>query len=324
MTYYKPPFNITPAIFNKSLDIARDLGILTGQKIIETPLKLRRTNSIRTIQASLAIEGNTLEIDQVTDLFEGKRVIGPAQDILEAKNALLVYEHLNVLDPLKINDLLSAHAFLMKDLVSECGQWRSGNVGIFKGKEVAHVAPPSKKVPQLMSDLFDFMIRDTQTSWLLKACIFHYEFEFIHPFNDGNGRMGRLWQQLLLMKENPLFEFIPVEVMIKNNQDAYYEVLGKADASGESTPFIEFCLDMIYQALQDYGEKTAPPVMDADARLTYAKNQVKQDGFSRKEYMGVHKDISMATASRDLAYGVHKGILRSAGSHNQARYFFNK
>jgi Fic family protein len=322
MKHMIPPFKITPAIFSKSQGISRELGVLLGQKIANAPFKLRKTNNIKTIQASLAIEGNTLTLDQVTDLFEGKRVVGPAKDILETKNALKVYEDLKAFDPLMVDDLLKAHGLLMSDLVFENGQWRTGNVGVFKGQEIAHMAPPAKRVSALMDDLFHFIKENQDVSWLLKACIFHYEFEFIHPFSDGNGRMGRLWQQLLLMKEDPVFEFIPIEVAIKNNQNAYYDALGEADALGESTPFIEFSLEMIYQALVDYKKTANPQPMDAFARLTYARALLPQDGFSRKDYLLVHKDMSTATASRDLTFGIQQGLLSAVGNKNQIRYFF--
>lgn len=319
---YIPPFKITPLILKKSQEISRELGIIAGQKRNEIPLKLRRTSNVRTIQASLAIEGNTLSLDQITDLLKGKRVMGPAKDILEVKNALSLYENLKMFDPLKVGDLLKAHAILMKNLVEETGRWRSGGVGIFKGDEVTHVAPPPKRVPELMQNLSEFLAGNLQISWLLKACIFHYEFEFIHPFSDGNGRMGRLWQQLILMKEDPVFEFIPVEVLIKDHQDEYYRVLGESDKLGESTPFIEFSLDLIQNALVDYRQTTSPLPKDSFSRLVYAKTRISKEWFSRKDYLEVHGDISTATASRDLLEGTQKGILISKGAKNQIQYCF--
>jgi Fic family protein len=317
-----PPFTITPFILKTSQDIAKELGIILGYKIADVPLKLRKENNIRSIQASLAIEGNTLTLNQVTDILEGKRVIGPSKDILEVKNALALYENLKVFDPLNIDHLLQAHAILMQNLTEENGKWRSGAVGIFKGKEVSHVAPPAKKVPQLMQDLFDFLADNNGISWLIKACVFHYELEFIHPFSNGNGRMGRLWQQLILMKEDPVFEYISLEVLVRDHQQEYYDVLGESDEQGESTSFIEFSLKVIYEALFSYS-KTAPTLSkDYMSRLLYAKGKMPKVWFSRKDYIGIHKDISTATASRDLLSGIKKGILKKKGDKNQIQYFF--
>lgn len=319
---YMPPFKITPFILKTSQDISRELGIIVGRKITEAPLKLRRNNNIKSIQASLAIEGNTLTLNQVTDILEGKRVIGPSKDILEVKNALSLYENLKIFDPLKIDNLLQAHAILTQVLTEENGKWRSGAVGIFKGKEVSHIAPPAKKVPQLMQDLFDFLSNNNEFSWLIKACVFHYELEFIHPFSDGNGRIGRLWQQLILMKEDPIFEYIPLEVLVKDHQQEYYDVLGESDKQGESTSFIEFSLKTIHQALSSYS-KTAPTLSkDYISRLTYAKGILSKDWFSRKDYLEIHKDISTATASRDLLSGIKKGMIKKKGQKNQIQYCF--
>lgn len=324
MAHYRPPFNITPSILRKSQEISRELGALKGYKITQAPLKLRRTHNIRTIQASLAIEGNTLSIDQMTDLLEDKRVIGPAKDILEAKNAIHVYSDLKKFNPLTIKHLLKAHGILMTNLIEEHGKWRTGEVGIFKGKEISHVAPPAKRVPALMEELFDFIKNDQEFPWLLKACIFHYEFEFIHPFTDGNGRMGRLWQQLLLMKEDSVFEFIPVEVLIKNHQNDYYKALEMSDALGESTPFVEFSLNTIHQSLIDYSTTISSVIQDQNSRLFYAKFNLRKTWFSRKDYLLLHKNISSATASRDLLEGVKEGILINKGEKNQMLYSFKE
>jgi len=318
----KPPFHITPLILRKSQEIARQLGLLSGAKIDLTPVQLRRINNIKTIQASLAIEGNTLDIGHITQIFEGKRVVGPEKDIIEVKNAIKVYRGLSHLNPLSIDDLLKAHKILMKDLIPENGKWRTGGVGIFKGAEVRHVAPPAKRLSALMENLFEFLKDHNELPWLLKACIFHYELEFIHPFSDGNGRMGRLWQQLILMKEDPVFQYIPIEVLIKENQGEYYRVLGECDRLGESTLFIEFCLEQIFNALKNYTKTTLTAVVDSETRIDYAKPKLSGKWFSRKEYLELHKNISSATASRDLLYGVKKGILGKRGEKNQVKYVF--
>jgi Fic family protein len=321
--YQPPPFTLNSSILRLTQDISKELGLILGLKIADIPISLRKANSIKTIQASLAIEGNTLSLKQVTDILEGKRIIGPEKDILEVKNALSLYKDLIKFNPLNIKDMLLAHSILMKDLVEESGKWRSGAVGIFKGKEISHVAPPAKRVPDLMLNLFKFLTEDNNLPWLLKACIFHYELEFIHPFRDGNGRMGRLWQQLILIKEDPIFELIPVEVLIKKNQAHYYQYLEESDKLGESTPFIEFSLALILNALREYRDET-PHLLPKDptARLLYAKTRLKKGAFSRKDYIAVHPDISTATASRDLLFGVQQHILKAQGQKNQVSYLF--
>jgi len=319
---YTPPYTLTPKIFKLSQDISRLLGVIDGQKIDQTPIKLRRLQNIRTIQASLSIEGNTLNIDQVTALFEGKRVLGPARDILEAKNALNIYQHLKKLNPFNIKDFLLSHSLLMQNLIEENGKWRAKGVGIFKGTELSHIAPPAKRVPELMESLFAFLKKDLTLTWLIKACIFHYEMEFIHPFSDGNGRMGRLWQQLLLMKEDPVFEYIPVEVLIKENQESYYKTLSQSDKLRSSTPFIEFSLQIILEALEEYIKKVTPLAQDAETRLRYAETKLADKWFSRKEYIELHKNLSTATASRDLLKGVKLNILKKTGDKNKTMYKF--
>lgn len=317
-----PPFHISPLILAKSQEIARQLGLLSGAKIDLTPVQLRRINNIKTIQASLAIEGNTLNIGHITQIFDGKHVIGPEKDIIEVKNAIKVYSNLPHLNPLLIHDLLKAHKILMKDLIDENGKWRTTGVGIFEGIEVRHVAPPAKRISELMENLFKFLKGNPELPWLLKACIFHYELEFIHPFSDGNGRMGRLWQQLILMKEDPVFQYIPIEVLIKENQGDYYRILGECDRLGDSTLFIEFCLVQILNALKNYTKATLTVVVDSKTRIAYAKQRLSGKWFARKEYSELHKNISSATASRDLRYGLKNGILEQTGEKNQVRYFY--
>jgi len=221
-----------------------------------------------------------------------------------------------------MQNFLSAHEALMKDLINENGKWRSRGVGIFKGTEVAHVAPPAKQISHLIRNLFEFLKEEQETPWLLKACIFHYELEFIHPFLDGNGRMGRLWQQLLLTKESPIFKFITVEELIKANQEDYYTVLNQCDREGNSTLFIEFSLNLILLALENYRESTSRTIKDPKTRLHYARRILNERWFSRKDYMNVHKDISPATASRDLHFGVIHGILTKKGTRNQHKYHY--
>lgn len=315
----KPPFEISPKVLNLSTKIHETLGELKDFMIPKPSLKLRRENKIKTIHHSLAIEGNTLTEEQITALVNNKRVIGPQKQIIEVQNALQVYDRLGSLNPLKEADLLKAHKLLTKGLVSQAGVYRTTQVGVFKGSKVSHVAPPAKNIPRLMMNLFSFL-KDKTTPWLIKACVFHYELEFIHPFEDGNGRMGRLWQQLLLMKQSPIFEFVSVESLIHKEQKAYYSALEKSDKAGDATSFIEFSLELIYKALCDFKETYRPPKSSSQDRVLYALEKFKENAFTRKEYMTLHPSISTSTASRDLAAAVKKKMITLSGDKAKAKY----
>lgn len=319
---YKPPFTVSLKILTLTQKIAQNIGAISGEMLDVPSITLRKQNNIKTIQASLAIEGNSLSIEHITDIFEEKRVVGPKQEIIEVKNALQIYQAFDKLNPLSIKDLLYAHRVLMADLIEAKGRWRSSNVGVFDGSKVSHMAPQAKRVSVLMKELFEYLKKDSQTPWLIKACIFHYELEFIHPFLDGNGRMGRLWQQLLLTQENQLFKYLPVEEMIKDSQKEYYQVLGECDRSGDSTAFIEYALTQILKSLEKYRKETSFMITDPLARLEYAKRSLANRSFSRKDYLQIFKNISSATASRDLDLGVNNGLLIRKGQKNQTVYIF--
>ncbi len=245
-----PPFTITPAILSLVAEIAGEvgrLGAMAGQGSVP---KLRRENRIRTIHASLAIENNTLTLEQVTAVIEGKRVLGKPSEIQEVKNAFSAYEAMSGWNPHAVKDLLAAHRLIMNGLVDGAGRFRTRSVGIAQGGRVVHLAPPADRVPGLMKDLLTWVKR-TDTHPLVASSVFHYELEFIHPFADGNGRMGRLWQTLILSRWNPLFAFLPVETVIRDRQADYYRVLGACDKAGNSTAFIEFLLAALLTALRE-------------------------------------------------------------------------
>ncbi len=247
-TPYKPPYEITPAILTLVAEIAAEvgrLGALSGQGSVP---KLRRENRIKSIHASLAIENNTLTLEQVTAVIEGKRVLGKPSEIQEVKNAFAAYEAMTGWNPHSVKDLLAAHRLLMAGLVDDAGRFRSRAVGIAQGGRVVHLAPPADRVAGLMKDLLAWLKR-TDAHPLVASCVFHYELEFIHPFADGNGRMGRLWHSLILSRWNPLFAFLPVETVIRDRQSDYYRVLGTCDKAGNSTAFIEFLLAALLTAL---------------------------------------------------------------------------
>lgn len=250
-----PPFTITSAILSRVAEIAAEvgrLGALSGEGQI--PM-LRRENRIRSVHASLAIENNTLSLDQVTAVLSGKRVLGPAREIREVENAFAAYEAMPSWNPSSQKDLLAAHRIMLAGLVPDAGKFRTRSVGIAQGKQIVHLAPPSNRVPGLMKDLLGWLKR-TDAHPLIAGCVFHYELEFIHPFADGNGRMGRLWQTLILSRWNPLFAFLPVESVIRNQQVEYYKVLAACDKAGNSTAFIEFLLSAILDALLEASGNT--------------------------------------------------------------------
>ena len=247
---YEPPFKITSKAINLISQISEKIGEISTLENTERTVQLRKKNRIRTIHSSLAIENNSLTIEQITAIIEGKRVLGPPNEIQEVKNAVQAYELLLNLNPYKQNDLLKAHQLMMNDLVKHSGKYRKGGVGIFDGKGVVHVAPPADRVPFLMNDLFDWL-KSTDVHPLIKSCVFHYEFEFIHPFEDGNGRMGRLWQTVILTEWKPIFAWLPIETLIKENQKLYYKALGISDSNADSTEFIEFMLSIILKTIKE-------------------------------------------------------------------------
>jgi len=247
---YNPPYTITPTILTLVAEIGEIIGrysVLAEQDL--TP-RLRRDNRIRTIQASLAIENNTLTLEQVTAVIEGKRVLGHPREIQEVHNAFAAYEAMDTWYAGSEKDLLAAHGLLMRGLVDETARYRSGGVGIFREKQLVHMAPPADRVPKLVADLLTW-IRTTKEHPLVASCVFHYEFEFIHPFADGNGRMGRLWQTLILRNWKPLMGYLPVETVIRERQEAYYQVLAASDEQADATPFIEFILSALRDALHE-------------------------------------------------------------------------
>lgn len=250
---YTPPFTITDEIMTLVADIAERVGHLTATVDQMPAPHLRKENRIRTIQSSLAIESNSLSLDQVTAILEGKRVLGAPNEIKEVKNAIDAYELLLELNPYKPEDLLKAHKLMMSDLVRENGRFRSGGVGVFNGEKCIHLAPPASRVPMLIADLFEW-VKTTKVHPLVSSCVFHYEFEFIHPFADGNGRMGRMWQTLLLMQWKPIFAWIPVETIVKEHQQEYYAAIAQSDDKGNSTTFIVFMLRCLMRAIDEMRE----------------------------------------------------------------------
>ncbi|MEQ6118658.1 Fic family protein [Reichenbachiella sp. MALMAid0571] len=317
----KPPYEVTGRVLKLIASISEQIGEIKAAKLIKPPTELRKRNRIKTIQSSLEIEGNTMNIQQITDLINDKRVLAPKKDILEVKNALQVYSILNTFEVFKTDSLCEAHKILMKGLMDRPGQLRKTSVGIVKDEDLTHIAPPGDMVYPLLQNLFDYLKNDDDLL-LIKSCVFHYEFKFIHPFLDGNGRMGRLWQTLILRRYSPVFEFLPIETLVKERQKDYYGALSKSDSQGSSTSFVEFMLEILHLALEDLLLTQNLTVKDMD-RIDLFRSIIGNKEFSRQEYLRHNKGISPPTASRDLKNAVGSGILSKFGDKRLTRYRFN-
>ena len=249
---YKPPFTITNAILKYVASISEKLGKLNAVQGLENKPHLRKNNRIKSIHASLKIEANSLSLGQVRDVINGKLVLGEQKEIQEVKNAYAAYEKLSEIDPYSINDLKHYHGIMTRYLVDEAGEFRSSEEGVFSGERCIFMAPPARLVPQLMSNLFAWMkSAKDDVHPLILSSIFHYEFVFIHPFTDGNGRMARLWHTVMLAKWKPIFEYIPIESQIEKFQEEYYDAISKCHMEGASTIFIEFMLSQIDKILDE-------------------------------------------------------------------------
>ena len=313
----KPPYQITPEILKLISSISEKIGEVNAKYLVKSSPTLRKQNQIKTIHSSLRIEGNTLTKGQITAILENKRVIGPEKDVLEVLNALEVYKNIKALKPERESDFLKAHQLLLKKLIVDSGKYRNQSVGIVKGTIIEHVAPPPEKVPYLMKHLFNYLKDPTELT-LIKSCVFHYEMEFIHPFVDGNGRMGRLWQTLILMQDYPIFEYLPFETLIAKNQNEYYLALSISDKEGKSTKFIEYMLGIIDQSLSELLENSTKKLRVKDRVQLFLENNKNE--FKRKDYLKYFKDISSATASRDLKYAVENNMILKRGDKKTSTY----
>lgn len=313
----KPPYDISPKILKLITAISEKIGEVNANYLSKQSPQLRKQNRIKTIHSSLQIEGNTLSEEQITALIENKRVIGPEKEVLEVLNAIRVYEKLEEYKLHSDKSFLKAHQELMQGLIESAGKYRKQGVGIMKESKVEHIAPPYENVPHLMKDLFEY-VKDSEELTLIKSCVFHYEMEFIHPFLDGNGRMGRLWQTLILMSEYPVFEFLPFETLISQTQNEYYQALAMSDKSGKSTFFIEYMLEVIDKSLGNLLNYNNRVLKDIDRLDYFFKLDIKE--FTRKDYMNTFKDLSSATASRDLKKGVELQLFKSSGTQNKTKY----
>ena len=314
---YKPPFTVSAKAINLIAKISSQLERYAIRMEQEDTLRLRRANRIKTIHSSLAIEGNTLSEGEVQAVLEGKKVVAPLKEIQEVKNAIKTYELYPKLNPFSIQDLLLAHGTMMSGLVDEAGMFRKGGVGVFDGDKPIHIAPPADRVRDLMSDLFGWL-ENADDHLLIRSCVFHYEFEFIHPFADGNGRIGRLWQSLILGRLNPIFEHLPVENMVYSNQQAYYHAINRSSDLGDSGPFIDFMLEEILNALVDHQGKSNADIAD-EKGLNYQQQRVlgylRADRHTTAAKIAADLDMSARQIERMLANMKAKGIIRRIGAN---------
>ncbi|MCM1237709.1 MAG: Fic family protein [Ruminococcus flavefaciens] len=326
---YQPPFTMTEEITNLIVEIGEYVGAIATYDAMRPNPILRRENRIKTIHSSLAIEQNTLTLEQVTDVINGKRILGPPQDIREIKNAYEAYERVSALDPYNVKNLLLAHKIMMEGLVKEAGSFRSGNVGVYAGKELIHAGTPAKYVPDLMKQLFTWL-KQSKYHPLVKSCIFHYEFEFIHPFADGNGRIGRLWQSLILQKWKEVFSWIPVETLVYENQNEYYKVLQRADSVGNSTEFVEFMLGMIRNALKEISVTHSETNVVINVGINVATNEEKiiallsQDGNMSAGMLAASVGISGRQVQRILARLKADGKIKRHGANKNGYWEVKK
>jgi len=331
MPDYQPPFTLTNTTLKLVADIGEAIGRLSAQLGLEQNLRLRRINRIRTIKGSLAIEGNTLTEEQITVILAGKRVIAPPKEVKEAHNAISAYELLDTWHPTRNKDLLAAHKALMIGLVDEAGMYRSAGVGVMSGKDVVHMAPQADRVPKLMADLFAWL-RLTDTHPLIASCVFHYEFEFIHPFSDGNGRVGRLWQTLILSKWQPVFINIPVESLVHQHQEDYYQAIRRSTSQGDSAPFVEFMLQMVMSAIAE--TESAPKSVGLnDGTSDGLKSEVKLSDQDKAvltliradPYVTIQKiaqslDKSVRTIERRIKYLKDNSLISRVGAKKSGKW----
>jgi len=318
--YMKPPFKITSTITNLIAEISKLLGSLEATTLNIPGPKLRKKNKIKTIKSTLAIEGHTFTEDQITAVLENKKVLGSSKEVLEVKNAIELYEMIDQFESHKTSDFLKAHKVLMKGLVDNAGKYRAKNVGVFSGTKVKHIAPKPIFVSELITNTFSWMKKEKELHPLILSSIIHYEIEFIHPFEDGNGRMGRFWQALILKEYDKFFKYVPVESLIEKNQIKYYKALEMSDKAGDSTAFVEFMLIVIKESLIEMSSELMGITNTYEDRLSKGRDYFKDKQFSRKDYMGLFKNISSATASRDLKDGVAQKILTKNGQKNPGSY----
>jgi len=321
-----PPFKITNEILNFIYEIGELVGKISAEKKFEKNLTLRRKNRIKTIYSSLAIEQNTLTLEQVTDVINGKRVLAPLKDIKEVQNAYEIYERIDELDENSVKDLLLAHKIMTSELIKESGRFRSKNAGVYQGDKLIHMETLPEYIPELINNLF-LWLKNSKEHPLIKAAVFHYEFEFIHPFQDGNGRIGRLWHSLILSKWKKIFAWLPVESLVQKYQKEYYIAINNSNRNGESTEFILFMLRIINETLielietEKMTDKLTGKMTDKNEERTklVIKYLNQNNSINNKDAKNL-LDISEATARRFLNKLVKENILEAVGEYKARKY----
>lgn len=320
---YSPPFRITSKIIDLISRISEKIGEINSLESSPQNVRLRKQNRIKTIHSSLAIENNSLSLEQITAIIEGKRVLGNPNEIQEVKNALQAYDLLMTLNPYEEKDLLKAHRLMMQDLVSRNGKYRTDGVGIFDGNQIVHLAPPAGRVPELMSDLFEWL-KTSDVHPLIKSCIFHYEFEFIHPFQDGNGRMGRLWQTVILKNWKEVFAWLPVETLIKENQEEYYKALNSSDNAADSTEFTEFMLSVFLKTIEEIISSEQKVTIKVTTKVTINQQKiieaVKKNPLVTQEELVNVVGITRKSIIQNMKKLQENGLLKRIGSNKNGRW----
>ena len=306
---YEPSFERTDVIDALCMEIAELVGMLSPQAPLSTSPTLRRELRIQTIYSSLVIEGNKLDERAVSAIIDGERVLGDRRDILEVENARAAYDLISELDPHSVEDLLRVHRVMMGGLVPDAGRFRSGNVGVFNGDTLIHAGTPAAYVPEVMDGLFEWL-RTTHMHPLLTSCIIHFEFEFCHPFSDGNGRTGRLWQTLLLSRWRPVLAWLPVESAIKRRQAEYYEALARSGALGSCESFVEFMLEVIRESILPYAKPEGAEDMNRALALAFLRDNSRSTVAQLAEHLGSSK----RSAERLVAQLKDEGLLERQGS----------
>ena len=323
MNQYQPPFKITSKIIDYISRISEKIGEINSLENSPHQVKLRKENRIKTIHSSLAIENNSLTIEQITAIIDGKRVLGSPNEIQEVKNAVQTYELLLKLNPYEEKDLLKAHSLMMQDLVSNNGKYRNEGVGIFDGNQVVHLAPPADRVPLLMADLFNWL-KTSDVHPLIKSCVFHYEFEFIHPFQDGNGRIGRLWQTVILKEWKEVFAWIPVETLIKENQSEYYNALNSSDKEADSSSFIEFMLSLLLKTIEEIIETEKKVTVKVSVKVTVNQQKIldviKENPFVTQEELAQIIGLSRKSIIQNMKKLQENGLLKRVGADKNGRW----
>lgn len=327
---YIPPFNISSRAINLIAEISAQIERY-AIRLENEGLLLRKANRIRTIHSSLAIEGNNLSEGQVRDIINGKNVVAPLREIQEVKNAIRTYDLYGTLNPFSIDDLLRAHGSMMEGLADDAGRFRHRGVGVFSEAGLVHMAPPADRVPQLVSDLFAWLAASTD-HLLIRSCVFHYEFEFIHPFSDGNGRTGRLWQSLILGRLHPIFEHLPVENMVHANQQAYYEAIAQSNAQAQSGPFIDFMLSEILATLKTHqGNKIEGDDVGINVGINVGITDAERRllaliaGNSRTTAAQAAEALSLTKRQTERLFASlrDKGIISRQGSNKSGNWIIN-